>query len=278
MNARRLADKLSKIWKQPVVVQNISGGAGNVAAASVADSTPNGYTLLFVAHPVLAVNPLLYDKLPFDPDHDFTTVALLSTMPHVLLASFTVPATLPELIALAKARPGTVNFGSGGAGTSIHLAGELLRDAAGIDIRHVPYRGGAPALIALIGGEIQLLFDATSTAIANVRGGRVRPLAIASPKRSRVMPDVPTFEESGLHGFVSVIGHGLLLPSKTPSAIVASLNHAVNEALADADYRKQMMELGADLVGGSASEFRDFLAAEQKKWGALIRRQGIKAN
>ncbi len=279
VNARRLAERLSRMWQQPVVVENRSGGAGNVAAAAIADATPNGYSLLFAAHPVLAVNPLLYPKLPFNADRDFTPVVLLSKMPHVLLANLTqVPATLPELIALAKAKPGVLNFASGGAGTSIHLAGELLIDAAGIDIRHVPYRGGAPAVTALIGGEVQLLFDATATAIGHIRGGRVRAIAIASPRRAAVLPDVPTFQEGGLRGFESVIAHGVLVPAKTPGAMVALLNRAINETLQDPEYRTQLTELGADIIGGPATEFRAFLAAERTKWGNLIRKQSIKAN
>jgi tripartite-type tricarboxylate transporter receptor subunit TctC len=279
VNARRLADRLSKLWRQPVVVQNLSGGAGNVAAAAVADATPNGYSLLFAAHPVLAVNPLLYAKLPFNADRDFTPVVLLSKMPHVLLANpAQTPATLPELIALAKARPGSLNFASGGAGTSIHLAGELLIDAAGIDIRHVPYRGGAPAVTALIGGEVQLLFDATATAIGHIRGGRVRGLAIASRLRSMVLPDIPTFDEGGVRGFESVIAHGILVPVKTSATMVATLNRAINETLRDADYKKQMADFGAELIGGETLAFRAFLAAERIKWGNLIRKQDIKAN
>ena len=278
VNARRLAERLSRMWKQPVVVQNLSGGAGNVAASAIADATPNGYSLLFAAHPVLAVNPLLYPKLPFNADRDFTPVVLLSKMPHVLLANLTqVPATLPELIALAKAKPGTLNFASGGAGTSIHLAGELLIDAAGIDIRHVPYRGGAPAVTALIGGEVQLLFDATATAIGHIRGGRVRAIAIASRQRSAVLPDIATFQEGGLRGFESVIAHGVLVPAKTPATMVATLNRAINETLSDPEYKKQMAEFGADIIGGSAQQFDAFIKGELKRWPEVVKALGLKA-
>ena len=279
VNARRLAERLSRMWKQPVVVQNLSGGAGNVAASAIADATPNGYSLLFAAHPVLAVNPLLYPKLPFNADRDFTPVVLLSKMPHVLLANLTqVPATLPELIALAKAKPGTLNFASGGAGTSIHLAGELLIDAAGIDIRHVPYRGGAPAVTALIGGEVQLLFDATATAIGHIRGGRVRAIAIASRQRSAVLPDIR--DVSGRRSARIRIRHRARRARARENALtmVATLNRAINETLSDPEYKKQMAEFGADIIGGSATEFRAFLAAERTKWGNLITKQGIKAN
>jgi len=279
INARRLADRLSRMWKQPVVVQNLSGGAGNVAAAAVAEATPNGYSMLFVAHPVLAVNPMLYDRLPFNAERDFTPVILLSKMPHVLLTSTSLAATtVPELIALCKTRPGSLNFASGGAGTSIHLAGELLMDAAGVDIRHVPYRGGAPAVTALMSGEVQLLFDATATAIGNLRSGRLRGMAIASLTRSPVLPDIPTFDQSGLRGFESVIAHGILVPAKTPAAMVATLNRAINETLNDPEYQKQMADFGAELIGGPASKFSTFLAAEKTKWAALIKKKGIKAN
>jgi len=278
VNARRLADKLSRMWKQPVVVQNLSGGAGNVAASAVAQATANGYTLLFAAHPVLAVNPLLYQKLPFDPDRDFRPIVLLSKMPHVLLASPALPATtVRELIALAKARPGSLNYGSGGAGTSIHLAGELLADTAGVDIRHVPYRGGAPAVTALIGGEIQLLFDATATAIGHIRGGRVRAIAIASGKRSQVLPDVPTFAEDGVRGMKSVIAHAILVPAKTSASMTTTLNRAINETLHDPDYMRQMTDFGADLIGGSPADLQTFLAAERTKWAELIRKRDIKS-
>jgi tripartite-type tricarboxylate transporter receptor subunit TctC len=278
VNARRIADRLSRVLQQSVIVQNVAGGAGNIAAAAIADATPNGNSLLFVAHPVLAVNPLLYAKLPFNAERDFQPVVLLSKTPHVLLANTGLAAThVTELLALAKARPGALNFGSGGSGTSIHLAGELLRDATGVDITHVPYKGGAPAVTALIGGEIQLLFDSTLTAISHVRGGRVRGLAIASATRSGALPDVPTFEESGVRGFESVIAHGILVPAKTPPAAVGALNRALNDILADPVYRKQMVELGADLIGGSSREFLAFLDAERRKWSAVIKRSGIRA-
>ena len=278
VNARRIADRLSRMLKQSVVIQNVAGGAGNIAAATIADATPNGNSMLFVAHPVLAVNPLLYAKLPFNAERDFQPVVLLSKTPHVLLAHTGLAATnVNELLALARARPDALNFASGGTGTSIHLAGELLRDATSIDITHVPYKGGAPAVTALIGGEIQLLFDSTLTAIGHLRGGRVRGLAIASATRNGALPDIPTFDESGVRGFESSIAHGILVPAKTPPAAVNELNRALNDILADPVYRKQMTELGADLIGGSTKEFLSFLEAERRKWSAVIKRRGIRA-
>jgi tripartite-type tricarboxylate transporter receptor subunit TctC len=190
-----------------------------------------------------------------------------------------VPASkLSELISLAKAKPAALNFGSGGAGTSIHLAAELLKGSAGINLTHIPYRGAAPAFAALAGNEIQLLFDSSTTAIGHIHGGRVKGLALASLSRLAVMPDLPTFNESGLPGFEAGVGHGILVQSSTPPARVRTLNRAINTALSDGEYRKQMSELGVVLVGGTPEHFQSYLAAERRKWGDLIRKQGIKVD
>jgi tripartite-type tricarboxylate transporter receptor subunit TctC len=278
VNARRLAQILARIVKQSVVVDNIAGSAGNLAAQTVAGTGSDGHTLLFASHPILAINPLLYERLPFNPDQ-LTPVALVSQTPHILLVNSALPAaSVSELVRYAKAGPGTVNFGSGGSGTSIHLAGELLQSMAGITFVHVPYRGAAPAFAALVGNEIQLLFDTSVTAIGHIRGGRVRALAIASPGRLSVVPDLPTFIESGLPGFESGVGHGILVNSATPADRVAMLNRAINDALSDAEFRKQMADLGVVLVGGSPEQFAQFLASERKKWSDVIQKRGIKVD
>ncbi|MBI3937860.1 MAG: tripartite tricarboxylate transporter substrate binding protein [Betaproteobacteria bacterium] len=277
LNARRLADQLRSKWGQPVIVENRTGSGGNNAAAAASGATPDGYTLFFASHPIFAVNPVLYEALPFNADRDFTPVVLVSKTPHVLIVNAALPAkALPDLVALAKSQPGKLNFGSGGVGTSIHLAGELFKNQAGIDMRHVPYRGAAPAMAALAGNEIQLLFDSTMTAIGHVRGGRARGLAIASAKRSPALPDLPTFDESGFPGFEAGVSHGLLVPAKTPASVIKELNRAVNEILASPDYRKQMAERGVELVGGTPGEFQAYLAAERKKWARIIKEQGIR--
>lgn len=279
LNARRLAEQLRSKWGQPVIVENRTGSGGNNAAAAASGATPDGYTLFFASHPIFAVNPVLYQALPFNADRDFKPVVLVSKTPHVLIVNTALPAkTLPDLVALAKSRPGKLNFGSGGVGTSIHLAGELFKIQAGVDIRHVPYRGAAPAMAALAGNEIQLLFDSTMTAIGHIRGGRARGLAIASAKRSPALPDVPTFDESGFPGFEEGVSHGLLVPAKTPASVIKEVNQTVNEILANPDYRKQMAERGVELVGGTPGEFQAYLAAERKKWARIIREQGIRKN
>ena len=278
INARRLAERLNKKWQQPVIVQNLASAGGSVAAGTVAGATPNGHTLLFAFHPLIAVNPILYAKQPFDADRDFSPVVLLTKTPHVLLVNAGFPAsTLAEFITVAKARTGGVNFGSGGAGSSMHLASELLKDTAGIDLRHIPYKGSAPAATALMGNEIQMLFDATTTAIGHIRGGRLRGIAIAALSRAAALPEIPTFDESGIRGFESAIGHGILVPAKTPPAVVAQLNQVINEAIREPEYAKPMTEGGALIIGGTARDFSTYLDSERAKWSAIIKRQGIRA-
>lgn len=279
LNARRLADGLRAKWGHPVIVENRTGSGGNNAAVAAAGATPDGYTLFFASHPIFAINPVLYEALPFNADRDFKPVVLVSKTPHVLIVNAALPAkTLSDLVALAKSQPGKLNFGSGGVGTSIHLAGELFKNQAGIDIRHVPYRGAAPSMVALAGNEIQVLFDSTMTAIGHVRGARARGLAIASAKRSAALPELPTFDESGFPGFEAGVSHGLLVPAKTPASVIREVNQAVNEILANPDYRKQMADRGVELVGGTPGEFEVYLAAERKKWARIIRELGIRIN
>jgi tripartite-type tricarboxylate transporter receptor subunit TctC len=277
-NARRLAQSLTKILKQNAIVENIAGAAGNLAAQTVAGAGGDGYTLLFASHPILAINPLLYERLLFNPDQ-LAPVALVSQTPHILLVTATIPATsVAELVRYAKADPGALNFGSGGTGTSIHLAGELLQSMTGIVLSHVPYRGAAPAVVALIGNEIQLLFDSSTTAIGHIRSGRVRALAIASRSRLAALPDLPTFNESGLAEFEAGVGHGVLVNIATPANRVELLNRAINTAVADPEYRKQMTELRVVVLGGTPQQFRDYLAAERKNWSELIQKRGIKVD
>lgn len=280
LTARWLAERLQAILKQNMLVENVAGAGGNIAAASVAKAAGDGYTLFFASDPILTVNPFLYPKLGFDAARDFTPVALIANTSRALLVHPAFPAsTVPALVSIAKARPGTLNFGSGGAGTSLHLAGELLKATAGIEIVHVPYRGAAPALVALMGGsEIQLLFDSTATSIGHIRSTRIKGLAIASRARSPALPELPTFNEQGMPGFEVGVVHGVLVPASTSAAVVATLNRAINAALDDAPYRKQMESLAVDLVGGTPEQFRAYLAAERKRWGEIIQKQQIKLN
>jgi tripartite-type tricarboxylate transporter receptor subunit TctC len=277
INARRLAERLTKLWGQQVIVDNVAGAAGGLAAANVAKSKPDGYTLFFVTHPILAINPAIYEKLPYDPDKDFASVVQLTELPTVLLAGPSLQVTtVADLVNLAKAKPGTLNFGSGGVGTSLHLAGELFKATTGIDIAHVPYKGTAPAFVALLGNDIQMMFDSSGSALQHLQGGRVRGVAVASTTRLRAAPAIPTFDESGLRDFVVTLAYGIMVPAGTPAALVAALNRDFNTVLNDAEYRKQMADDGANVIGGSPEQFRQFLAAERKRWGPLVQKLGIK--
>lgn len=278
LGARRLAERLNRLWSQPVIVDNIAGAAGGLAATSVAKSKPDGYTLFFVTHPILTINPALYEKLPYDPENDFTAVVHLSELPTVLLVNPSLQAgTVAELVSAAKARPGTFNFGSGGIGTSLHLAGELFRAATGVDMTHVPYKGTAPAVVALLGNDIQLLFDTSESALKHMQGGRVRGIAVASMNRLRAAPALPTFDESGIRDFVVTLAYGVVVPAGTPGALVAALNRDLNTVLNDAEYRKQISDGGGNVIGGSPEQLRQFLAAERRRWGALVQKLGIKS-
>jgi tripartite-type tricarboxylate transporter receptor subunit TctC len=277
LSARGIAQKLSIMWKQPVVIHNIAGAAGNLAAATTAASQPDGYTLFFATVPIIVSNPAIYDKLAFDPDRDFSPVIFIGEGPHVLLVSSAFKVTkLAELIALAKARPGQLNFGSGGIGTSLHLVGEYLKTRAGIELVHVPYKGTAPAIAAMQGNEIQMLFDNGLSAIGHVRGGRARGLGIAAKSRSPVLPEVPTFEESGIEKFSSGVGHSIYVRSGTPAGIVQTVNRAINAVLDDAEYKQQMTAVAYNLAGGTPEQLKLHIESERKKWLPIIRAQKIK--
>ena len=276
--ARRLAERLNNRWKQPVIVHNIAGGAGNAAAQVVANSERDGYTLFFAALPIFVTNPLLYSKLPFNAERDFAPVILVSDTPHILLVSAAFRATkLSELIAHAKANPGKVNFGSGGQGTSLHLAGELFKSVAGIEMVHVPYKGAAPAIVAMLGDEIQMLFDNGASALGHIRGGRVRGLGIASKVRASALPEVPTFDEAGIADFYSGVPHGVFVVAGTPANIIAVINRDINAVFQEPEYRKVVTQSGINIAGGEPSQLTAYLAGEKKKWQPLIQRQGIKA-
>jgi tripartite-type tricarboxylate transporter receptor subunit TctC len=276
LSARWLAERMQTSLKQNVVVQNIGGAGGNIAAGTAARSTADGYTLFFAADPIFTANPFLYPKLDFDL-RDFAPVAMMANTSRALVVHPSFPAsTVAELVAVAKSKPGALNFGSGGVGTSLHLAGELLKSSSGIDIRHVPYRGGGPAMLALVGGsEIQLLFNATPSVLGHIRGGRVKGIAVATRERLAALPELPTFIEGGMQDFVIGVVHGILVPTGTTPAVIARLNDAVNRALSDAEYRKKMADEGVQMLGGSAGEFQRYLTSERKRWGSLIKMAGI---
>lgn len=273
--ARTIAERLSQAWKQPVSVENVSGGGGAVAANAVVRSKPDGHTIFFATHPILAINPLLSRKLPYDPVKDFAPVIRLMEAPLVLLVPAASPIrTMADLVKLAKEKPGTLNFGSGGLGTTQHLAGELLKVRAGIELTHVPYRGNAQTTTALIANDIQLFFDGVPSALAQIKGGRVRGIAVTSNRRLANAPELPTVAET-LPDFEVTLAYGLLVPAGTPPEVIARINRDTNAAIREPAYAGRVTGEGASIQGGSARDFADFLAAERTKWGAVVKQLNI---
>jgi tripartite-type tricarboxylate transporter receptor subunit TctC len=275
--ARILAQKLSESFGQQVVVENRGGANGNIGAAAVATAPPDGYTLLLTAPGPLTANAKLYKNLPFDPDKDFAPVALVASVPIVLMVHPSVPAnSVEELIALAREKPGTINFGSSGNGSTNHLAGELFKSMAHIDIVHVPYKGAAPAMTDLLGGHIPMLFDNMPAALPQIQSGRVRALAVAGATRARALPALPTVAESGLAGFEASAWFGLVAPAATPAPVLARITRDVMDILQTPDVEQRFKELGAEPGTLSGAVFGAYLRAETDKWSKVIALSGAK--
>jgi tripartite-type tricarboxylate transporter receptor subunit TctC len=280
LNARRLADQMEKFWKQPMVVQNMGGGGGNVAAAATANSEPSGYTMMFASLSALANNPTIYNgKPPVDTDKVLAPVVLIGAVPLVLMVGANSPATdVKSLIALAKKNPKSFYFGSGGVGTSMHLTGELFKAATNTSLTHVPFKGASRVAAAIMGGEIQIIFQNAGLAATQIKTGRLKVLAIASDKRMAILPDLPTFTEAGLRDFRAAITYGIYVPAETPANMIATLNRDINAVLRNPAYVSQMSALGVELMGGSPRQLHDYVLAERKKWAPVIRRLGLKGN
>jgi tripartite-type tricarboxylate transporter receptor subunit TctC len=275
--ARILTDKLSNLLGQPVIVDNRPGAGGNVAGEFVAHAAPDGYTLLIGNNAILATNASLYSNIGFDAVKDFAPISLIGTQANVLVVNPNVPAhSLAELIALAKANPGKLNFASSGYGLAAHLAGELFKAQAHIDIVHVPYKGSAPALEDVIAGQDQMMFATISGVMGFLKNGQVRALAVTTLKRTAILPDIPTMDEAGLPGFEATTWHGLVAPAGTPPAIIDTLHGALVAALADPDVKTKLAALGVDIGSDSSAEFSAYIKAEIPKWAAIIKASGAK--
>ena len=274
--ARTLAQKLNEAWGQPVVVDNRAGGSTVIGTEIVAKSPPDGYTFLVTPAPFTIV-PSLAEKLPYHPLNDFEPVTLINTTPLVLVVNPAVPArNVKELIALAKAQPGKLNFGSSGSGGSNHLAGELFNVMAGVKMTHIPYKGNAPALTDLVGGHVDLVFNGLTSAIALIRGGKLRALAVTSLKRSAALPEVPTVDESALKGFQAVAWNGLSGPAKTPRDVVQKMNGEVARILKSPDLLERLRAEGSDPVGNTPEQYAAFIREEIAKWRKVIAFAGLK--
>ena len=278
ITARMLAQKLAENTKGQFIVENRTGAGGNIGSDSVAKSAPDGYTLLFTAPGPLSVNQTLYVKgLPFNPEKDFAPIAIFARTPIVLMVHPSVPAKdVKELLAYAKANPGKINFGSAGMGSTPHLSGELLKSMAKVDMVHVPFRGTGPAMTALIGGHIQMMFDLLPGSLPQISGGKVRALANAGAKRAPALKDLPTVAEQGLPGFDSSSWVALVAPAKTPAPVLAKLRAEVAKAIASPDIVKQLNQLGSEPGTADEKETRAFLVAETKKWAEVIKLSGAK--
>jgi len=275
---RLLAERLAASLGQPVVTENRGGAGGNVGAEAAARSAPDGYTLVLVA-PSLAISPTLYSKLNYDPVKDFAPIGLVASVPNVMVTHPSVPANnLQEFIALAKSKPGGMNFGSGGSGTSNHLAGELLNLTAGIKLVHVPYKGVNLAMQGVLAGEVQLVFIGIPVPAPHIKAGRLRALAVLARERSPILPEVPTAAEAGLGNFDVTTWYGILAPVGTPRPIIARLNAEFVKIMRTPEVKERLAAMATDPLTSTPEEFGAYIQAEIAKWGDVVRKAGLRAD
>ena len=276
---RAIGQKLQETWGQPVVVDNRPGAGGNIGADAVAKSAPDGYTLVMGALSTHAVNPHLFAKMPYDALKDFAPVTLVAITPNVLVVNSAVPVNdVRELIALAKVSPGKLSFASGSNGSAGHLAGELFKTLAGIDIVHVPYKGGAPAMQDLLGGQVQFMFDNLANSTAQMKAGRLKAFAVTTAKRSALAPELPTMSEVGVAGFDISTWYGIMAPAGTPPDIVRKLNTEIVKILGSEDMREKLRAQGAEPAPMSPEEFAGFIRAEWTKYAKIVKDSGAKVD
>jgi len=275
---RVIAERLTTNLGQPVVLENRGGAGGNVGAEAAARSAPDGYTIVLVA-PSLAISPSLYSKLNYDPVKDLAPISLVGTVPNVLITYPSLPAqNLAEFISLAKTKPGAMNFGSGGSGTSNHLAGELFNIVAGVKLVHVPYKGVNLAMNDALGGQIQLVVIGIPAAQPHIRAGKLRALGVISPQRSPALPEVPTVAEAGLPNFEVTTWYGVLAPAGTPRPVIARLNAELGRVMHAPDLRDRFAATGTEPRTSTPEEFADYIQQEIAKWGRVVREAGLKAD
>jgi tripartite-type tricarboxylate transporter receptor subunit TctC len=272
---RLLAQQLTTRLGQQIIVDNRPGAGGGIGADVVAKSAGDGYTLLLGAVSTHSINPSLYAKLPYDAVKDFVPISLVGTLPNVLVVNPGVPAkSVLELVTMAKKQPGTLTFASGGNGTTHHLAGELFQRMAGVQMTHVPYKGNAPAITDVIGGQVSMMFDNINNSLPHIKGNKLLPLAVTGATRSPVLPNVPTLAEQGYPGFNITSWFGLFAPAGTPQPVVAKLNAAVIAATHDKQVRDLLASEGIEAQGNTLDQFRTFLQAESTRWAKIVKDSG----
>jgi tripartite-type tricarboxylate transporter receptor subunit TctC len=277
--ARIVGKKMEQLLGQPFVIENKPGAGGNIAADFVAHAAHDGYTLLMGNNSILATNESLYKKLTYSPGKDFIPITLIGTQANILVVNPKVPVkSLTELIELCRAQPGKINFASSGFGAAAHLAGELFKAEARVDIVHVPYKGAAPALQDVIAGNDQIMFATAASVIGHIKNGQVRALAVTTLKRTAILPDVPTVDEAGLKGFEASTWHGLVAPTGTPPEVIAKLHDAAVTALHDPGVQASLARLGVDIVGDAPDEFKAYIAKEVPKWAEVVKASGATVN
>jgi tripartite-type tricarboxylate transporter receptor subunit TctC len=273
--ARLLSEKFAETWGKPVTIENVPGAAANIAADRIAKAAPDGYTLGLLGQSIV-VNPSLY-KLAYDPVRDFAPVSQVTVSPYILVVHNAVPAkSVKELVALAKAQPGGLTYASGGSGSATHIAAELFKSTAGLDIRHIPYKGVVAAIPDVLGGRVTMMFSPMVGVLPLAREGKLRALAVTSLRRSSAAPELSTIAESGYPGFQFTIWYGLLAPAKTPAMIVRKLHLETVKALAQADVRAKLASLGMEVIGNSPDEFAAAIKSEIPQWAKVIKESGIK--
>lgn len=276
--ARAVGQELTKRLGQTILVENRTGAGGNVGSDAVAKAAPDGYTLL-MASPANTINPSLYTKMPYDPMRDLVPIALIGSVPTVLIANRSLPVqNVKQLVALAKSQPGAVIYGSGGSGTTEHLAGEMFKSAAGVDMLHVPYKGGAQVMTDLLGGQIALTFVNQLGALPHINAGKVKALAVASVERSAALPQVPTFAESGYPEFRISVWWGIMGPAGMPKELVTQLNREIVAALASPEMKERLQTLSARPIGGTPEQFTKFFADETARWARVVKASGARVD
>ena len=274
--ARLIAPELSKKLGQPITIENRGGASGNIGTEAVVNSPANGYTLLMGNVAPNAINISVFKKLPFNPEKDLAPISLVAITPNILVANNELPVrSATDLLALAKASPGKINYPSAGNGTSSHLAGVLFGSMGNVSMTHVPYKGGGLAMNDLLGGQVEVFFATMPAAMPFVKSGKLRPLAVTSDKRSLLMPELPTISEAGLTGYSATTWYGLYAPKGTPSEIINKINRATLEILQDSEMRERLIQRGFEPVGNSPKQFALFISSEIAKWAKVVAIAGI---